>query len=68
MTIETAFKVLEFGFQWGCDASEEVTNDNCTKDHILEAYRAEMCLLGKLSIFILLNVKIHSNKFQNLVV
>ena len=39
---KTAFKVLELGLQWGCDQSEDVTNDTITEGNVLEAFRAEI--------------------------
>ena len=47
MSVDTAFKALELGFQWGCDQSEEVTNDNLKEENVLEAFRAEIDILGK---------------------
>ena len=68
MTAEIAFKALELGFQWGCDASEEVTYENCTAEQILEAYRAEICVLGELFFNNCISLKIYKNIFQSLVV
>ena len=48
MSVDSAFKVLELGFQWGCDQSEEVTNDNLTDENVLEAFRTEIDILGKI--------------------
>ena len=48
MSVETAFKVLELGLQWGCDQSEDVTNDSITEGNVLKAFRAEIDILGKI--------------------
>ena len=47
MSVDTAFRALELGFQWGCDQSEEVNSDNLTEENVLEAFRAEVCVLGE---------------------
>ena len=46
MSVDSAFKVLELGFQWGCDQSEDVTNDTFTEGNVLEAFRTEIDVLG----------------------
>ena len=53
MSVETAFKVLELGFQWGCDQSQDVTNNNLTEENVLEAFRAEINIFGKFLILLL---------------
>ena len=55
MSVDTAFKALELGFQWGCDQSEDVTNNNLTEENVLQAFRAEIDILGK---FVFLYVEI----------
>ena len=52
MSVETAFKVLELGFQWGCGQSQDVMNDNLTEENVLEAFRAEINILGKFVLFL----------------
>ena len=52
MSVDSAFKVLELGFQWGCGKSQDVMNDNLTEENVLEAFRAEINILGKFVLFL----------------
>ena len=47
MTVEMAMKALEFGFLWGCDRSENVNKANISEKNVLQAFRAEVCMLGE---------------------
>ena len=50
MTVEMAMKALEFGFLWGCDRSENVNKANISEKNVLQAFRAEVCMLGEFSV------------------
>ena len=51
MSSHTAFKVLELGFKWGCEDGQGICLTNMTEQQILQAFRAELAITGRTTVF-----------------